>query len=183
MQVIYAAPFILLSLIAFACSLAISKLRPYAFRALVAPVAFGSCSIVAMVLILVGSHGLGLQFANYPLAGMRGVLEGIAIYLIPGLLGAWIAVEIVRQIETKVLNTQHRRDFAIRTVIALIIFGPAFIVCTGVQFKLFSRAEEWWPLTLVLSFIVGALAAVASYLLIGALQKRAHTDPNVKAFL
>jgi hypothetical protein len=177
MQIIYAAPFILLSLIAFACSLAIPKLRPYAFRALVAPVAFGSCLIVGMALILVSSHGLGLQFANYPLAGMRGVIVGIAIYFIPGLIGAWIAVGIVRQIETRALNTQQRRDFAIRTVIALIIFGPAFVVCTGVQFKLFSRAEEWWPLSLALSFIAGVLAAVASYLLIRALQKRAHTDP------
>jgi len=168
MQAIYAAPFILLSLIAFACSLAIPKLRPYAFRALVAPVAFGFCSIVAMVFILIGAHGLGLQFANYPLAGMRGVLEGIAIYFIPGLIGAWIAVEIVRQIETRALNTQRRRDCAIRTIIALIIFGPAFIVCTGVQFKLFSR-EEWWPLCLALSFIVAVLAAAATYLLVGAL--------------
>lgn len=99
-----------------------------------------------MALILVISHGLGLQFANYPLVGMRGVIAGIAIRFMPGLIGAWIAVDIVRQIETRVLNTQRRRDFATRTIIALIVFGPAFIVCTGVQFKLFSRAEEWWPL-------------------------------------
>lgn len=177
MQIIYGAPFILLSLIAFVCSLAIPRLRLYAFRVLVAPVAFGFCSIVAMALILVISHGLGLQFANYPLVGMRGVIAGIAIYFMPGLIGAWIAVEIVRQIETRVLNTQRRRDFATRTIIALIVFGPAFIVCTGVQFKLFSRAEEWWPLCLALSFIVAVLAAVAAYVLIGALQKRAHAEP------
>ena len=172
MQVIYAAPFILLSLIAFACFLAIPKLRPYAFRALVAPVAFGFCSIVAMVLLLVSSHGLGLQFADYPLTGVGGVVKGIAIYFIPGLIGAWIAVEIVRQIETRALNTQSRRDVAIRTIVSMIIFGPAFIVCAGIQFKLFSRAEESWPLSLALSFIVAALAAVAAYLLLRALQKR-----------
>src|SRR4029077_13265259 len=91
MQVIYGAPFILLSLIAFVCSLAIPRLRLYAFRVLVAPVAFGFCSIVGMGLILVISHGLGLQFANYPLVGMRGEIAGIAIYFIPGLIGAWIA--------------------------------------------------------------------------------------------
>jgi hypothetical protein len=45
------------------------------------------------------SHGFGLQFANYPLVGMRGVIVGIVIYFTPGLIGAWIAVEIVRQIE------------------------------------------------------------------------------------
>src|SRR5437667_3225407 len=125
MQVIYAAPFILLSLVAFVCSLAIRRFRPYAFRALIAPVAFGFCSIVAMVLILLASHGLNLQFANAPLVGARGVFEGIAIYFFPGLVGAWIAVKIVRQVETRVLNTRGKRDLATRIITALIVFGPA----------------------------------------------------------
>jgi hypothetical protein len=170
MQIIYAAPFVLISLIAFACFLAIPRLRRFAFRALVAPVAFGFCSIVAMGLTLVVADGLGLWVS--PLVGPTGVLLGISIYFIPGAIGAWIAVEIVRQVETRLLNTQSRREFATRTIIALIIFGPAFIVSTGIQFKLFPRAEEWWPICLGVSFIAAALAATATYLLTRALQER-----------
>src|SRR5215472_5718997 len=172
MQVIYSAPFILLSLVAFALSLAIPRWRPYAFRALVVPVAFGFCSIVAMVLILVVSHGLNLQFANAPMVGARGLFEGLAIYFVPGLVGAWFAVEIVRQIETRVLNTPVKRNFATRTIIALLVFGPVFIVCTGVQFSIFSSAEDWWPAVLALSFIAAVSAAALTYLLIRTLQQR-----------
>jgi hypothetical protein len=142
----------------------------------VAVLAFGLCSIVAMVLILLTSHGLNLQFANSPLVGARGVLEGIAIYFFPGLIGAWIAVEMVRQVETRVLNTQCRRDFATRIVTALIVFGPAFIVCTGVQFNIFSKAEELWPVVLAASFIVAVFAAAVTYLLVRILQQR--STPN-----
>jgi hypothetical protein len=174
MQIIYAAPFILLSLVGFALSLAIPRLRPYAFRALVAPVAFGFCSIVAMVLILVGSHGLNLQFANAPLTGARGLFEGIAIYLVPGLVGAWIAVEIVRQVEVRALKTRARREFATRTIVALIVFGPVFILCTGVQFNILSRAraEAWWPAFLAVSFTAAAFASALTYFLVRTLQQR-----------
>ncbi len=172
MTVVYAAPFILLSLIAFVCSLAIPRMRPYAFRALVAPIAFGFCSITAMVLILSISHGLNLEFANAPPAGMRGLFEGVAIYVFPGLVGAWIAIQIVMQIETRVLKTQGKRDFAIRTVVALLVFGPVFIVCTGVLFNMFSSAEEWWPALLAISCIAALVAAALTYLLVRTLQQR-----------
>jgi hypothetical protein len=87
MQIIYAAPFILLSISRFRTVACYSSITAYAFRTLAAPVAFGFCSIVAMVLILVASHGLNLQFANAPLTGARGLFEGIAIYFVPGLVG------------------------------------------------------------------------------------------------
>ena len=170
MPVIYAAPFILLSLIAFVCSLAIPRLRRYAFRVLVAPVAFGFCSIVAMGLIMVVFVGLNLQLA--PLVGAKGLFAGLAIYFFPGLVGAWIAVEIVKQIETRVLNTQGKRDFATRTIIALLVFGPVFIACTGVQVSTFSRAEEWWPAVLAISLVAAVLAAALTYALVRTLQQR-----------
>jgi len=176
MQIFYAAPFVLISVIAFAGFLIIPRLRRFAFRALVAPVAFGFCSIVVMVLILLIADGLGLRFP--PLDRPTGVLLFIGIYFIPGAIGAWIAVEIVTKVETRFLNTQHQRDFAIRTIIALIIFGPVFIVSTGVQFKLFPRAEEWWPICLSLSLITAALAATATYLLTRALQERLQSGTS-----
>ena len=104
-----------------------------------------------MVLILVASHGLNLEFANAPLTGARGLFEGIAIYFVPGLVGVWIAVEIVRQVEVRALKTRARREFASRTIIALIVFCTVFILCTGVQFNIFSRADAWWSAFLAVS--------------------------------
>jgi len=172
MQIIYAAPFILLSLLAFVVTLAIPRLRPYAFRALVAPLAFGFCAIVASIFIAVASPGLNLQFA-----GARGLFE-IATYFAPGLFGASIAVVIVRQVEVRALNTRARREFATRTVISLIVFAPVFIVCTGVQFNLFSRAEEWWPAFLAVSFTAAVFASGLTYLLVRSLQQRTHAEPR-----
>jgi len=178
MQIIYAAPFILLSLVGFGLSLAVPRLRPYAFRALVAPVAFGFCSIVAMVLILVVSHGLNLQFANDPLTGARGLLEGITIYFVPGLVGAWIAVEIVRQVEVRTLTTRARRDFATRTIIALIVFGPVFILCTGIQLNILAGAEAWSPAFFAVSFTTAGFASASTYLIVRTLQQRTHGEPR-----
>ncbi len=176
MQIFYVAPFVLISIISFAGVLAIPRLRRFAFRALVAPVAFGFCSIVAMALILVVADGLRLRFP--PIAGPTGVLLFIGIYFIPGAIGAWIAIAIVGRVETRFLNTQSQRDFATRTMVALIIFGPAFIVSTGIQFKLFPRAEEWWPICLCVSFIAAGLAATATYLLTRALQERLQSGTS-----
>jgi hypothetical protein len=92
------------------------------------------------------------------------------------MIGAWFAVVIVRLIETRLLTTRPRRDFATRAIIALIIFGPTFVVCTGVQFKLFPRADEWWPLFLALSLMAAALAATLTYLLTRTLQERIHSE-------
>jgi hypothetical protein len=123
-----------------------------------------------MAVIVIFSHALNLQFANAPLVGTRGLFEGIAIYFFPGLVGTWIAVQLVKQIETRVLNTQGKRDFAMRIVIALLVFGPVFIVCIGVQAATFS--EEWWPVFLAVSTIAAALAAALTYLLVRTLQQR-----------
>jgi protein-S-isoprenylcysteine O-methyltransferase Ste14 len=131
-----------------------------------------------MVLILVASDGLDLHFANAPLTGARGLFEGIAIYFVPGLVGAWIAVEIVRQVEVRALKTQARREFATRTIIALIVFGPVFIVCTGVQFNMFSKADAWWPAFLVVSFTAAVFASALTFLLVRTLQQRTHGEPR-----
>jgi hypothetical protein len=176
MQVIYAAPFILLSLIAFAACLAVARFRPYAFRALVVPVAFGFCSIVALAIIVVTADRLHLLLADSPLAGSRGVFVAIPLYFVPGVVGAWLAIEVVRRTEIRFLRTQGARALATRIVIALIAFGPAFIVCTGVQFSLFPRAEEWLPLCLALSLVAAGLVATLAFVAARALQKRLDAD-------
>src|SRR5262244_11577 len=52
MQVLYAMPFVLVSVLAFLACVIVPRWRRYKFQALVAPVAFGFCSIVAAALIV-----------------------------------------------------------------------------------------------------------------------------------
>ena len=98
---VYAAPFVLLSILCFLICVAVPRWRGYRFQALVAPVAFGFCSIVAMaVIVLTSDHfNLGL-FTKVP----SGSLEAVAlfmIYFIPGLIGSWGAVAAVTKIVSR----------------------------------------------------------------------------------
>ncbi len=106
MQILYAAPFILISLIGFAVCIVAPQLRQYKFQVLVAPVAFGFCAIVGMgaiVLIgdLVGQVFHMPMFAE-PASGAKGVLTFVLIFVAPGLIGSAAAVAIVNRI------TAHR---------------------------------------------------------------------------
>jgi hypothetical protein len=96
--VIYAAPFILLSIVSCLICLAIPRFREKALQALVAPVAFGFCSVVGMLVIdtLIG-HFYGA--CPCPEFGMKGILVGFCIYAVPGILGAWFAVNLVGRIK------------------------------------------------------------------------------------
>jgi hypothetical protein len=104
-QVIYAAPFILLCLVSYLVCLAVPRLRRHALQALVVPVAFGFCSIVGMVVIVLVGDTLTERFHfdvnPGPLVGMKGILIGFFIYFVPGILGAWLAVYLVNKIKRR----------------------------------------------------------------------------------
>jgi hypothetical protein len=100
MQVIYAMPFMLLSVLAFVVCFAVPRWRRYRFQALVAPVAFGFCSIVAMGAIILTADYLNLGLFTKPWSGVRDVVPLLLIYFIPGLLGGWCAVAAVRKMAT-----------------------------------------------------------------------------------
>lgn len=114
--------------------------------------------------------------------GTEGVLVGFAVYVIPGVVGAWVAVEAVRQVGVRLLKTQPARGIrgwralATRSFIALLVFGPAFLVCVGVQFRLFPRAEEYSFLGLVLSLAAAGLIATVAFLIAKALRGRVQAD-------
>ena|ERR1700735_1443651 len=97
MQVFYAIPFLLASLCAFELCVAEPRLRPFRYRALVAPVAFGFFSIVAAVGISLIADRLNLGFATEPWSGKRALVL-LLIYFVPGLLGSWCAVAAVAKI-------------------------------------------------------------------------------------
>src|SRR5262245_28097158 len=169
MQLMYAAPFMLLSVLAFFTSLAIPRLRPYTFRVLVAPVAFGFCSLFGMVIVVLFSSAA----RSAPVSGPSGTIFGLLIYLVPGLFGAWLAVEVVKRIEGRWSNTQPTRDLAIRTIISLIVFGPALVVYDTVLFKFFEpweSAHEY--LFLSLALMAATMTALLAYSLLRAMQQR-----------
>jgi len=92
MQVIYALPFVVFSIIAFLTCVAVPRWRHYRFQALVAPVAFGFSSIVAMGVIVLTSDHFNLVLFTKPWPGM------LLTYFTPGLSGSWAAVAAVTKI-------------------------------------------------------------------------------------
>jgi hypothetical protein len=92
LQAMYALLFILLSVICCLACLIIPKARRYALQALVAPVAFGFCSIVAGVAI-----GLASDYFHVAIPG-----EVVVIYFIPGVLGACLALSLVGRTKLRV---------------------------------------------------------------------------------
>jgi hypothetical protein len=174
MLVIYAAPFILLSLAAFFVCLLVPSFRPYTFRAMVAPVVFGFCSMFGMVVGVVALNSIQKNpLFNRPLTDVQTYVMEALLYFPPGLIGAWLAVTIVKRVEERWLNTELARAFAVRLVIALIVFPPAFIACFGFSDK---GANHWalshLPLSLPLAFLVAALTAASVYGISGVLQQR-----------
>ena len=88
MPIIYAAPFVFLSLLAFGYCACFPKRRKYAIQAAVAPLAFGVCSIVGLLFfsLLVAAHGSATKTAI------------MLCYVLPGLLGACGAVSVTNRV-------------------------------------------------------------------------------------
>jgi hypothetical protein len=104
MQVIYAMPFALLSALAFFACIVVPPWRRYKFHALVAPIAFGFCSIVAAgAIVLTADHFNQGLFTSPWSGGLRDAGTVILIYFIPGMIGSWVAVLAV----TKIVNSRH----------------------------------------------------------------------------
>lgn len=103
MQFIYALPFAMLSGLAFFACVVVPRWRRYKFQALVAPLAFGFCSIVAAGAIILTSDHFNLGLFTRPFSGLRDAALLILIYFIPGLIGSWAGVLAV----AKVVNRRH----------------------------------------------------------------------------
>jgi hypothetical protein len=90
-QVIYAAPFILISVLAFGVCVIVPRFRRYAAQMLVAPVSFGVCSIVGFAIVAlmnaVITERLGIVIPNWAVVAVC-----IFAYFTVGLVGAWFAV-------------------------------------------------------------------------------------------
>jgi hypothetical protein len=140
-QIIYAAPFILLSIVCFAASLVVPSLRRFAVQALIAPIAFGFCSLAAWLISAFILWGL-LRLKSNPSYLLP--VEGTFFYLLPGLLGAWLAVTIVRLIEQTFFNTSQARRLGLSVVMACIGGPLGFIVGLAVAGSVLPLGSSYW---------------------------------------
>jgi len=91
MQLIYAFPFVFISIIAFVVCMCSDRFRSYALQALVAPVAFGVCSIIGLAMVMLS---IDTRFDSMP----KGIATAIPLvaYLGFGLVGAWLSIKIAK---------------------------------------------------------------------------------------
>jgi hypothetical protein len=91
-SILYAALFLALAGAASACCSSVSKLRKHSLQVFLAILAFGVCSYMGSILIIVfvGSSPLGWLFD-----GRLSVITWTLAYLLPGLAGGWCAVKCV----------------------------------------------------------------------------------------
>jgi hypothetical protein len=171
LQIIYAAPFVLLSILAFAICLAVPSLRRFAFPALVVPVTFGFCSIVSWIaFVLIAADVLKLHLG--PATGVHGVLEGLFFYFLPGVLACWIAVAVLRFVERRFFGTKFARNLVLRLVISAVVGFAGGIIGLGIA----GNSLPYGSVVATLEIASGAagLSAVLAFLLTMAFQRRAE---------
>jgi hypothetical protein len=135
MQIIYAAPFVFLSVLGFAICLAIPRLRRHALPALVVPVVFGGCSIVGWIAFILVSDSI-LKINLGATSGLPGVMEGLAFYIVPGLLGAWFATWLVRLSEQCLFASANARSLILAVAAAAVCAGIGGIAGLGLASRL-----------------------------------------------
>lgn len=179
MQLLYALPFILLSLIVFVIFLTVPRLRRYAIQALVAPVAFGICSIGLVVVTVLAFAIVGQHIHLGTLAQSIAVGLGILVYLCGGTCGAWLAVRIVDRFDETLLKTTHARQFVIRSLIGVIAFGLVSFISMAVAEGVDPGSDSLREFILMaaLSLFVGSLSGSLAYVLARKVQQR-PLEPN-----
>lgn len=101
MQIIFAIPFIAVSIIAFIVYLSVPCLRRFALPALVVPVTFGACSVTGLgiFMLAVDSH-----FDDLP----RVIAVGAPLiaFLGSGVAGTWLAIAGLRLAKKRFIRDQ-----------------------------------------------------------------------------
>ena len=99
MQFLYALPFMFVSAIAFIVCLAMPRLRCYAVSAMLAPLAFGICSVVGLAILMLA---IDTQYDSLP--RLVAVLAPLTAYMGSGILGTWLALTIMRHMRRHLLS-------------------------------------------------------------------------------
>jgi hypothetical protein len=176
MQIIYVAPFILLSVLSFVVCLAIPKLRRISLPALVAPVAFGVCSIVGWISFVLVSDFV-LKISLGPASGFHGVMEGLAFYLLPGVLGAWFAMWLVRVVERYINRIPMARKIILASAVSAVCAGIGGLVGLALASRLLPLGSEFETFGIAVG--ASAFLAVGGFAAAMILQSR-HQDAPAK---
>lgn len=181
MQIIYAAPFIFLSLVSFIICLAARPLRRFAIPALIVPVTFGCFSILGWIgFVLIASFVLKLHLG--PATGVHGIAEGLLFYVFPGVLASWIAIVIARFVESRLLITRFAKDLMLRIVVSAVAGFVGGVVGFGVAASCFPNGYLF--ATFVTAVVAAGLVAILAFLLTMLLQRRVersrlHSSPDL----
>lgn len=157
MPIIYAAPYVLRLL---RWRSGHPSFRRFAVPALVGPLAFGFCSLagwISSALLLFGVLHLHSN-AAYLLIG-----EGLLFYLLPGLLGAWLAVKVVRFFERALFSTPEARRLELSFVTGCIGGPIGFLVGMGFASSLLPLGSSYWAF--IVSLVTAGMAATLTFAL------------------
>jgi hypothetical protein len=169
LQIIYAAPFVFLSIVSFSICLAIRPLRRFAIPALIVPVTFGFFSILGWIaFVLIAGFVLKLHLG--PATGIHGIAEGLLFYLVPGVLASWAAIVVARFVENRLLRTQFAKDLMLRIVVSAVGGFAGGIVGFGVASSCFPSGYIF--ATFLTAAITAGLVAILASLLTMTIQRR-----------
>jgi len=167
MQLIFALPFVGFALIAFVVCLIVPRWRSYSIRALVAPVAFGGCSLVGLLIgVLAADFAASLLHAR---ESVRNALPYFGLLLFPagGAGGAYLAVIVVHFIEVRL--SPRARERLLRGVTGLVVLAFVSLMSLVAGANLLPHAQDTGPFLLIAaaSGLIGLMAGCASYWLSG----------------
>ena len=105
MQIVYLAPFVLVSLALGLRRLMSKRLRHAAAAAFIGPIAFAGCSIVGMLGILSTLEHFGIERA-IGIGEDVGAWHTVVVlaFVLPGVIGAFLAVWVTNWIQRLTLN-------------------------------------------------------------------------------
>lgn len=169
MQIIYAAPFIFLSIASFIICLAVRPLRRFAIPALIVPVTFGFFSILGWIaFVLIAGFVLKLHLG--PATGVHGIAEGLLFYVIPGVLASWVAIVTARFVESRFLKTRFAKDLMLRIVVSAVGGFAGGVVGFGVASSCFP--DGYLFATFVTAVVAAGLVSILAFLLTMTIQRR-----------
>lgn len=104
MPIIYAAAFILVSAAGCVVCVVVPQLRRYSLRALFIPLSFGFFSVTGMFLSAATASLFHEAFSlpgGPAVRGTRGAVIGALVYIISGVVGAWLTLFFIRVLERR----------------------------------------------------------------------------------
>lgn len=110
MQVLYLLPFVVLSFVSGVVCLSVPRWRRYAAGAIVSPIAFAGCSIVAMATAVLLTGLLGLERVmgfteDWNPLNPHGIAVLMVIYFLPGAAGAVVAAMVANRVQRWILHS------------------------------------------------------------------------------